>query len=496
MNTTSYLMGIDTGTTYTKVGVYDPSGNEVISKKAPTPLISRASGEAEFNPHSIWEHLTRLIQRIPAQVLDEVEAVSISSFAETVYPLDSKDNPLDNGIAWFDRRTLPQNERVTNVLGIIPIRRITGLFPAWIYSLNKILWFRENEVELYQKTRKWLDNAGYIIFRLSGEKIIDYSLACRTMMFDVWQRTWSQKILDTFDVDIGTLPEPVPSGMVVGQVSKRVAVETGLREGTLVVSGGMDHFCAALSVGAVEEGRILDSTGTTECILLGLNKEKEKEIDERAIKEGFLFANHVAKDTFSLFQGIYCGGFLIDWFLNKVLKDTDYHVLDKIRYGLDAPLFIPYLRGSDFGVMSGALFGLRDFHNRDSILCSITETIAFEFKKMVDGLETIINKDTSGWVARSVGGGARSDLLLKYKANLLNKSVEVPINREATCQGAALLAGIGSRVYEDEHQAVKETFKVSRVFTPEPSEVEKSQIRYQKYCKALLKYKEIQKELI
>ena len=292
------------------------------------------------------------------------------------------------------------------------------------------------------------------------------------------------------------LPEPVPSGTVVGKVSKRVAAETGLREGTLVVSGGMDHFCAALSVGAVEEGRILDSTGTTECILLGLNKEKEKEIDERAIKEGFLFANHVAKDTFSLFQGIYCGGFLIDWFLNKVLKDTDYHVLDKIRYGLDAPLFIPYLRGSDFGVMSGALFGLRDFHNRDSILCSITETIAFEFKKMVDGLETIINKDTSGWVARSVGGGARSDLLLRYKANLLNKSVEVPTNREATCQGAALLAGIGSRVYEDEHQAVKETFKVSRVFTPEPSEVEKSQIRYQKYCKALLKYKEIQKELI
>jgi len=441
-------MGIDTGTTYTKVGVYDPEGKEIILKKSSTPLVSRPSGEAEFNPASIWENLTWLIQQIPAQARDKVETVSISSFAETVYPLDSKDSPIDNGIAWFDRRTTPQDGKVKNLLGIIPIRKITGLFPAWIYSLNKILWFKENRPELYKKTKLWLDNAGYIIFKLSGEKVIDYSLACRTMMFDVWKKCWSEKILNKFDIDPRTLPRPVPSGTLVGKVSKEVSRETGLKEGTFVVSGGHDHLCAALSVGAIEEGRILDSTGTTECILVGLKRAKE--VDERAIKENFILANHVAKSIFCLFQGIYCGGLLLDWFLDNVLKDKDYRILEEVKYGQDTPLFIPYLRGSDFGVMSGALFGLKDFHDRDSILCSITETIAFELKKMMDGLEKIMDKDTSGWVIRSVGGGARNKLLLRYKTNLLNKRIEVPVNQEATCQGAALLAGIGSGIYKDE----------------------------------------------
>lgn len=489
-----YLMGIDTGTTYIKVGVYDSEGKEVILEKSSTPSVSEVFGEAEFNPYSIWKSLTRLIQQVPAQVRDKVKAVSISSFAETVYPLDSKDRPLDNGIAWFDRRTIPQDEKVKSLLDSSLIRRITGLFPCWIYSLNKILWFREKRFDLYHKTEMWLDNAGYIIFKLSGKKVIDYSLACRTMMFDVWEKRWSKEILNKFDIDPRTLPEPVPSGTLIGKVSKEVSRETGLKEGTFVISGGHDHLCAALSVGVIEEDKILDSTGTTESILIGLKRAKE--INERATQENFMLADHVVKDTFCLIQGIYCGGLLFDWFLDNVLKDKSYHILEKVEYGQDVPFFIPYLRGSDFGVMSGALFGLKDFHTRDSILCSIAETIAFELKKMMDGLERIMDKDTSGWVVRSVGGGARNRLLLRYKASLLDRRIEVPVNQEAACQGAALLAGIGAGVYEDEFEAIEKTFKVATVYSPQASEVEKSQIRYQKYCKALEKYKEIEKNLM
>lgn len=490
MKTIYYLMGIDVGTTNTKVGVYDSSGNEIILKKTRTPMILRGSGEAEFNPRSIWENLTRLIQQVPAECRNKVKAVSISSLAETVYPLDSNDSPLDNGIAWFDRRTIPQVEKVKSLLDSSLIRRITGLFPVWIYSLNKILWFRENKPELYQKTKLWLDNAGYIIFKLSGEKVIDYSLACRTMMFDVWEKRWSEKILDKFAIDVDALPEPVPSGTLVGNVSKRVSGETGLREGTLVVSGGMDHLCAALSVGVIEQGKILDSTGTTESIFLSIKDVKK--VNYKATKQNFILANHVVKDTFCLLQGIYCGGLLFDWFLDKVLGNTTHKLLDKIKGEQNTPFFIPYLRGSDFGLMSGAIVGLKDFHDRDSIICSITETITFELKKMVESLEKIV--DTSGWMVRSVGGGAKNGLLLGFKANLLKRRIEVPVNQEAACQGAALLAGIGSGLYKDEHQAVEETFKISRVYTPDPVEVEKIQIKYQKYCKILMKYREMEQD--
>jgi len=493
MNNIFYLMGIDIGTTNTKIGVYDPDGRKLVLKESSTPIFSRSSGEAEFNPDLMWRNLCQIIQQIPAQIRNELGAVSISSFAETVYPLGFTGNPLDNGIAWFDRRTILQNEQIKNLFDPTLIRKITGLFPTWIYSLNKILWYRENKPDLWRKIKLWLDNAGYIIFKLSGEKVIDYSLACRTMMFDVWKKRWSKKILNAFDLNPNTLPDPIPSGTAVGKISRRASEETGLQESTLVIAGGHDHLCAALSVGAIEEGKILDSTGTTQTLVLGFKRAQE--VDKRAIQERFILADHVAKDTFCLLQGIYCGGLLLDWFLNKVLKDKNYQVLEKVQYEQHSPLFIPYLRGSDFGVMSGALFGLKDFHTRNSIVNCIMETIAFELMRMMEGLEKIINKDTSEWVLRSAGGSARNNLLLKYKANLLNKRIEVPVNLEVACQGAALLAGIGSGLYANEVEAVKRTFKISRVYTPEASEVEKSHTRYLRYGKALERYKQIENKL-
>jgi len=143
--------------------------------------------------------------------------------------------------------------------------------------------------------------------------------------------------------------------------------------------------------------------------------------------------------------------------------------------------------------MSGALLGLKDFHTRESILASITETVAFELKKMVDSLEKFI--DISGWIVRSVGGGAENKLLLKCKANLLGKKVEVSEHKEATSKGAALLAGIGCGVYKDEFEAVEKTFNISEVYTPEVSQAEKIQRRYEKYRKILAKYKEIEENL-
>jgi len=489
---TNYLLGVDTGTTYTKVGIYDPSGKEVILKRSPTPAISVAYGGVEFNPDAVWKNLTKLIRSIPSEYRKRVKAVSISSFAETVYPLGLRDVPLDNGIAWFDRRTAPQNERVKSLFDPVSIRKFTGLFPAWIYSLNKILWFKENKPELYTKTKIWLDNAGYIIFKLSGEKLIDYSLACRTMMFDLWKRTWSDKILNKFEIDPAILPKPVSSGIKIGKIRKKAAKETGLDEGTLIVSGGHDHLCAALSVGAINAGIIQDSTGTSESILVGL-KEAER-IDSKLIEQNFILANHVIKDTFCVLQGVYCGGFLLDWFLSKILGDPTYRVLEKIECKKTAPLFIPYLRGSDFGLISGALIGLRDFHDRDSILCAILETMAFELKKMVDNLEKVM--DITGWVLRSTGGGAKNETLLKYKTNLLGKNIEIPVNQEASCQGAAILAGIGSGVYKSAEEAVERTFKVSRVYSPQPSWMEYMQSKYQKYQKILENYGKIEKTLM
>lgn len=491
-----YLMGIDTGTTRTKVGVYNLKGEQIAFEESPTPTVSVPSGGAEFNPRSIWENLASLIKKIPSPLLDNVRAVSIASFAETVYPLDSRGSPLDNGIAWFDLRTSPQNEQVERTLGTSVVREITGLSPSWIFSLNKILWFRENKPDKYSEIEKWLDNAGYILFKLSGKRIIDHSLACRTMMFDVKEACWSRRILDEFGIREDILPQPTPCGTPVGKVSKEASEETGLPESTLVVAGGHDHLCAAFSVGVIGKGSIQDSTGTTESILVALREDVDEisRLARVAQDKGFTIARHVVKDTFLLFQGMYCGGLLFDWFLKNVLNDADYSALEKVQYGENIPLFVPYLRGSEMGIMSGSLLGLKDFHKREHILGSITEAIAFELKKMVDSLEGLM--DTSGWTVRSVGGGAKNKLLLQCKANLLDRDVEVSRSEEATSKGAALLAGMGCGAYKDEFEAVKQTLEISQIYKPEKAQAERIQKRYKKYCRVLAKYKDLEKELI
>jgi len=487
-----YLLGIDTGTTNTKVGIFDLDGREIALKKSPTPSVSKPFGEAEFNPDAIWENLTHLIKSLPERYRRKVKALSISSFAETVYPLDAKKRPLDNGIAWFDKRTVPQVEEVKKSFGSTAIRKITGVSPSWVYSLNKILWFREEKPRLYEKTKLWLDNAGYIIFKLTGEKVIDYSLACRTMMFDLWQKKWSEDILEKFHIDPATLPEPVPSGILIGKLTKKASEETGLNRETHVVSGGHDHLCAALSVGAIKEGKILDSAGSAECILAATKKTIEK--DKLVTEKNFTMARHVVKDTFCFLTGVY-SGLLFNWLTHNLLKQKSYSIINKAQFKEKSPLFIPHIAGSRTGIMSGAIFGLKDFHTREHIIFSGMESIVFEVRKIVDGIERIIDRSTSSWKVRTVGGGAKNKLLLGMKASLLEKVVEIPVIKEATCHGAALLAGIGAGFYKDETEAVGKTFKISEVYNPDPELSKKLKEKYSIYCKIVEKYREIEKLL-
>jgi len=488
----SYLLGIDTGTTYTKVGIFNLHGRKIALKKSPTPLFLKPSGRAEFNPDAMWKNLSHLIKSFPSKHLDKVKALSISSFAETVYPLDAKRKPLDNGIAWFDKRTTPQVEEVKRFFDGITIRRITGVFPSWVYSLNKILWFREKKPNLYEKTKLWLDNSGYIIFKLTGEKVIDYSLACRTMMFDLWQKKWSKDIIEKFHIDPATLPEPVPSGISIGRLTKKASEETGLHRKTLVITGGHDHLCAALSAGVIREGKTLDSAGSAECILIATDEAREK--DEPAIRENLTLARHVVKDRFCFLTGVY-SGLLFNWLIHTLFQQKSYKIINKTKFKEKHPLFIPYIAGSRVGIMSGAILGLKEFHNRESIISSIMESITFEVRKIVDGIEKVMGKPIPSWRVRVVGGGAKNKLLLQLKASLLEKVVEVPVIREATCHGAALLAGIGAGFYKDETDAVEKTFRVSEIYNPDPELSKKLKEKYSIYCRMVEKYREIEKFL-
>src|SRR5262249_53959242 len=142
----------------------------------------------------------------------------------------------------------------------------TGLSLQPIWSLCKLLWIKQNEPEVWTRSVRWLNVADFVAFKLSGEAATDWSLASRTMAFDIRKCEWASDILDAAGVPRAMLASAVASGTRVGSVSKRAAGETGLPAGIAVTAGGHDHVCGALAAGIVEPGQILDSMGTAEAL--------------------------------------------------------------------------------------------------------------------------------------------------------------------------------------------------------------------------------------
>ena len=488
----SFLLGIDSGTTNLKVGVYDPAGNEIALRSHPTPVRTGPDGGAEFEPEAIWRALGSVLAHVPAAILRQVSAVSISSFAETVYPLDAQSRPLAAGLAWYDRRPVRETDELEQMLQEVPVRTITGLDLFWMLSLPKIQWFRHTHPDRYRSVRMWLDNAGYLLMRLGAEPAMTYSFASRTLLFDIWKSEWSQPILGAAGIPPETLPRLVPSGTCVGAVTAEGARATGLPRGARLVSGGHDHLCAALATGVTGSGQILDSTGTSCSVLAAL--ETGGQAATAAARERFCLGRHVVPTAFYLLQGLVTGGYVLDWFVHQLTEFTETPDWTCLFARESDPFFVPYLRGSERGPSSAALVGLRDVHDGRRGLWAAVEAIAFEMRTLVAQLSRIV--DTTGWVVRAVGGATKNPALLQAKADVLGRRIEVPAGREAACRGAALLAGVGSDAYADFDEAGRRTLRIGAVYEPDSERCALMERRYRIYRRLVQAYDDFEDRVL
>ncbi len=201
------------------------------------------------------------------------------------------------------------------------IYSITGLDPTNI-SLCKMLWMKENHPNIYDKSVKWLQMTDYIIYKLTGTVATDYTLASRTLAFDVVKNVWSNEILDAVGVDKGLLPDIVESGTVVGKVLQSVSEDTGLSTSIPVVMGGNDHPCAALPAGVLNGNKILDSSGTAESIIL-ISKPNQK---PNMVFEGQRTCRFLDKSRLALWGGIISSGASFEWTYRTLVSSKEWDV--------------------------------------------------------------------------------------------------------------------------------------------------------------------------
>lgn len=291
-----------------------------LATSAPTPAHRPRPGWAHHHPEELWRCVAETIRRAVAQVADpgRIAGIAAASMGESGVPRDASGAPTGEIIAWFDSRTHAQAEWLERTLGRDRVYERTGLFPKPIFGLCKMRWFKERAPGAYARTAAWLNVADYIAFRLSGKKATDYSLASRTLAFNIHRREWDREILGESGISPDLFAPALPGGADLGPVLPGAARETGLPETARVAAGGHDHVCGALAAGAVEPGALLNSIGTAEAVFLPLRRPS---LTPELNAQGHTTGAHVASDRYYILGGIYTSGASVEW-LREVLGET------------------------------------------------------------------------------------------------------------------------------------------------------------------------------
>jgi len=464
------LLGVDVGTTNCKAGVFDESGRMVRFCKSGTITHHDADGAAWYDPEQLWQGIAQIIRNATADLAEgeRIDAVSVASMGEAGVPVDAHNQPLYPIISWFDPRSMPQADQIERVIGRERAFRITGLDIGPIFSVPKIMWLRSNEPEVFRRTARWLCITDLVYLKLAGVHATDYSIASRTMAFDITRGQWSEEILGPLELDASLFPEPVPAGSLVGCITAEAAGATGLLEGTPVVAGGHDHLCGSLASGILLGRRVFDSSGTSESIHTLVEPGSEL----LSAQQGFRIGRYVDPRFLYVAGGIVSSGVCVDWALGISGGEMSYRDAMCAAAGA-APgsrglLFLPHMRGSGAPHWDprsrGAILGLTPSHTRAEIMRSVIEGLCFEVRIILEAMSELVEDEVDGLTV--MGGGASSSFWQQTKADITGLPVEVPDVSEATAMGAAMLAGIGIGVYTDTRNASTRTYRSKHTYQP------------------------------
>ncbi|MFC2159894.1 L-fuculokinase [Actinomycetota bacterium] len=376
----------------------------------------------------------------------------------------------------FDPRGTEEMMQFSNTFGREKIFELTGMPPLYINSLAKILWIKENEPQNYSKIKRWATYEDFILEKMGIYPALSYSLAARTMCFDIRKNQWSGEILSAAGLKKEYFPDAVPSGVVISKLEEKIAKELGFKKTITVCSGGHDMVCAAIGSGLdpSEPEIAVDIVGTIEGIVPVL-----KEINTGSTMLENKYPCYPGYNSYVSFSVNLTAGCILKWFRDEFSKDIireaekeNRDVYDLMLAGLteEKPgdiFFIPNFAGSsnpDFNTEAKGLFyGLSLDSKRNDLMQGLIEGLCFEVRAHIEGFEKAGIKIES---LRAVGGGSRSPGWLQLKSNIIAKKITASDISEASAFGAALLAGVGVGAIKEPTVTVKKKTHLEKQYYP------------------------------
>jgi len=469
------LLGLDIGTTTIKAAVYDPSLGRVNRVAVrPTPVYHPQEDRSEHDPEALWQTALSCIKEAASG--QPIAGMSISSMAEAGVLLDKRAKPVSPVIAWYDRRSEPQASQIERCVSLERLYQITGQRVSPSFGATKLLWLRENLPNIFQQGSHWLPLPAYVLYRLTGQMAVDYTIAARTLLFDQSGLNWSKDVLEALRLPESLLPPPKLSGTPLGIITSGAAKTAGLPAGTVCGLGGHDHLCAALAAGAHRSGALTDSTGSANALMLLLPQFLSQPVLAR---QGYACYAYLLENLYVLKGGMKAAGSALEWLARLSSDDRpDYIALESSAAAGIArragPLWLPHLIGS--GTPQGdrlsraALVGVQFEHTQGDLFRGMLESLACWLRHNVEAMQLHTGLDIDHIIL--TGGTTRLKLLSQLKADVLNRPVETPDIPEAAATGAALLAGLAAGVFNSVEDALSSLRYDRLQIDPNPRHVE------------------------
>jgi xylulokinase len=463
----SYIITVDLGTTNIKSGIYDTSMNEVRVRTVAVRYTAE-NRFVEFDVEEYWNCCKEAIRSVLREsniFCTNVCSISLTGQAESLVLLDREKRVLRRGISWMDSRSLAECVRLKETFDIKDGYTTTGqpdIIPTW--PVTKILWLRTHEADVFRNVGTYMLLKDYILYRLTGEMLAEYTVYNFTYYLDIHKKCYWEEMLDFVGVKKTQLPELVEPGSCAGKILGEVASQLGLKPHVTVNTGAVDQFAGMIGSGNVREGIVTETTGT---VLAVATLVKEPVASEPKIPCHY----GALRNTYVLLPVCESGGVSMEWFKNEFCSDISYRDLngeiEKSIHRDTGIIFLPYLTGTNSPEYDmharGVFYGLRASHRRADLARAVMEGVAYLLKKNLELLERVgVRADR----LISVGGGTKSLVWSRIKADITEKRILIPDFEEATSLGAAILSAVEHGFYASVDDAVDAHVKVKETYEP------------------------------
>lgn len=458
-----YIIGLDIGTTSTKAVIFNTKGKVMAEHGVEYPISTPKAAWAEQDSQLILSAAIESIREAIRQSgATEFIGLGISSAMHSLILMDRENQPLTNTIIWADNRSTAQADWLRQGPGReIYLRTGTPIHP--MSPLSKLLWFKEQQPDLYAKTAKFISIKEYLLRQFFGEYVTDYSIASATGLFNLDQLDYDQEVLELLGIQKDQLSTPVPTTHILRGIRPEYAQAMGIPQDLPFVIGGSDGCLANLGIGVLEKGNAAITIGTSGAI--------------RTVVPQPLTDLHMRTFCYALTDQHWViggptnnGGILLRWVRDRFAAGSSYDELTaeaaQIAPGSDGLLCLPYLSGERAPIWNadarGCFFGMSLHHERAHFIRAAMEGVIFSVYAVGKALQDLSGEFRT---VRASGGFVQSPLWCQILADIFGTEVMIPESHQSSSWGAAILV-LYALGLVDELDAYKDALGEGRRFIP------------------------------